>query len=165
MSEVDQPHRDGHIIPTEVVTKFLRDPQTDALTVLGVSRDITAHRQAEVALIAERNSLVRRVEEYTADLSQVNTELSRAVRAKDEFLTNMSHELRTPLNTILGISESLLEQLRGPLNERQQESLRMIEISGHHLLALINDILELAKVESEQTMQRLLTSASLETVT
>jgi len=77
----------------------------------------------------------------------------------------MSHELRTPLNAILGISESLLEQLRGPLNERQQESLRMIEISGHHLLALINDILELAKVELGQTMQRLLTSASLETVT
>ena len=105
-------------------------------------------RASEEALIAERNSLARRVEERTADLSQVNSELSRAVRAKDEFLANMSHELRTPLNAILGLSESLLEQFRGPLNERQQESLRMIEISGRHLLALINDILDLAKIES-----------------
>ena len=105
-------------------------------------------RASEEALIAERNSLARRVEERTADLSRVNTELSRAVRAKDEFLANMSHELRTPLNAILGLSEGLLEQFRGPLNERQQESLRNIEISGRHLLALINDILDLAKVES-----------------
>ena len=79
MSEVDQSHRDGYIIPTEVVTKFLRDPQTGTLTVLGVSRNMTARRQAEVALITERNSLARREE----DLSRVNTKLSRAVRAKD----------------------------------------------------------------------------------
>ncbi len=105
-------------------------------------------RASEEALIAERNSLARRVEERTADLSRVNSELSRAVRAKDEFLATMSHELRTPLNAILGISESLLEQFRGPLNEGQQESLRTIEISGRHLLALINDILDLAKVEA-----------------
>ncbi|PDV97505.1 response regulator [Candidatus Chloroploca asiatica] len=105
-------------------------------------------RRAEEALINERNLLARRVDERTADLSHINLELARAVRAKDEFLANMSHELRTPLNAILALSEGLLEQLRGPLNERQQASLRNIEASGRHLLALINDILDLSKVEA-----------------
>ncbi len=110
--------------------------------------DVTERQRAEESLIEERNSLVRRVDERTADLSRANTDLIRAIRAKDEFLANMSHELRTPLNAILAFSEGLLEQFRGPLNERQQESLRNIEISGRHLLALINDILDLSKVES-----------------
>ncbi|MBP1466574.1 response regulator [Candidatus Chloroploca sp. M-50] len=105
-------------------------------------------RRAEHALINERNLLARRVDERTADLSRTNLELARAVRAKDDFLANMSHELRTPLNAILALSEGLLEQLRGPLNERQQASLRNIEASGRHLLALINDILDLSKVEA-----------------
>ncbi|NTV62325.1 MAG: response regulator, partial [Oscillochloris sp.] len=81
-------------------------------------------------------------------LRQANAELAHAARAKDEFLANMSHELRTPLNAILGLSEALLEQVRGPLSPRQQESLRNIEASGQHLLALINDILDLSKVEA-----------------
>jgi len=93
VSEVDQPHRYGHIIPTEVVIKFLHDPQTGTLTVLGVSRDVTTCRQAEVALIAERNSLARRVE----DLSRVNTELSRAVRAKDEAAVPTFYSARLSL--------------------------------------------------------------------
>jgi signal transduction histidine kinase/CheY-like chemotaxis protein len=75
-------------------------------------------------------------------------ELERANRAKDEFLANMSHELRTPLNSILGLSESLLEQRRGALNDHQQKSLQTIGASGQHLLDLINDILDLSKIEA-----------------
>ncbi len=105
-------------------------------------------RHAAESLTRERNSLARRVEERTADLSRANVELARAVRAKDDFLANMSHELRTPLNAILALSEGLLEQLRGPLNERQVASLHNIEASGRHLLTLINDILDLSKVEA-----------------
>jgi PAS domain S-box-containing protein len=92
--------------------------------------------------------LEHRVIERTAQLNQTNIELERANRAKDEFLATMSHELRTPLTSILGLSETLLEQRRGPLNENQQKSLQIIESSGSHLLALINDILDLSKIEA-----------------
>ena len=112
--------------------------------------DITERKQMESALADERNQLARRVEERTADLSRANSSLARALRVKDEFLANMSHELRTPLNAILGLSESLSEQVAGPLNEKQQKYLNTINESGHHLLSLINDILDLAKIEAGQ---------------
>ncbi len=112
--------------------------------------DILERKQMESALADERNQLARRVEERTADLSRANSNLARALRVKDEFLANMSHELRTPLNAILGLSESLSEQVAGPLNEKQQKYLSTINESGHHLLSLINDILDLAKIEAGQ---------------
>ncbi|HMB22206.1 MAG TPA: PAS domain S-box protein [Anaerolineales bacterium] len=115
-----------------------------------VAKDVTERKQMEVALETERNQLARRVEERTADLSRANLNLARALRVKDEFLANMSHELRTPLNAILGLSESLAEQIAGPLNEKQQKYINTISESGHHLLALINDILDLAKIEAGQ---------------
>ncbi len=89
-----------------------------------------------------------RVDERTAQLHQTNLELEHANRTKDEFLANMSHELRTPLNGILGMSEMLLEQRRDPLSPRQQNSLKVIESSGQHLLELITDILDLSKIEA-----------------
>jgi PAS domain S-box-containing protein len=81
-------------------------------------------------------------------LQEKNAELDQAGRLKDEFLANMSHELRTPLNAILGLSEALLEQVSGSLTPRQVKSITTISTSGVHLLALINDILDLSKVEA-----------------
>ncbi|MDB9313491.1 PAS domain S-box protein [Spirulina sp. CS-785/01] len=81
-------------------------------------------------------------------LRQTNAELQRATRLKDEFLANMSHELRTPLNAILGLSEALQEGIYGSLTFQQQDSLKTIEQSGQHLLQLINDVLDLAKIEA-----------------
>lgn len=80
-------------------------------------------------------------------LSVANAELE-ATRLKTDFLANMSHELRTPLNAILGLSEALREQTYGPLTSRQSQSLSTIHSSGEHLLALINDILDLSKIEA-----------------
>ncbi len=74
--------------------------------------------------------------------------MARAARLKDEFLASMSHELRTPLNAILGLSEALQEEVYGPLSEKQFKSLHRIEESGRHLLALINDILDVSKIEA-----------------
>ncbi len=81
-------------------------------------------------------------------LNLTNQELIRATRLKDEFLANMSHELRTPLNAILGFSQSLQEEIQGALNPRQHKAIATIERSGEHLLALINDILEVSKIEA-----------------
>jgi signal transduction histidine kinase/DNA-binding response OmpR family regulator len=92
-----------------------------------------------------------------ANLNRMNDELDRAYQQlttasqhKSEFLANMSHELRTPLNAIIGFSEVLAERMFGDLNEKQEEYLRDILTSGQHLLALINDILDLSKVEAGQ---------------
>jgi len=118
--------------------------------------------QAEKALQVLNQELEDRVEQRTADLKTselqlqknneslalANIELARATRLKDEFLANMSHELRTPLNAILGMSESLQEGVLGELNERQKKAVTTIESGGQHLLTLITDILDLAKIES-----------------
>ena len=82
------------------------------------------------------------------ELKEQSVELERASRHKSEFLASMSHELRTPLNAVLGFSEVLLEQLFGDINERQEEYLRDIHGSGKHLLELLNEILDLSKVEA-----------------
>ena len=93
--------------------------------------------------------------ELAADLNRMSDELGRlyrqleaANRHKSEFLANMSHELRTPLNAVIGFSEALQERLFGELNEKQAEYVADIHSSGAHLLSLINDILDLSKVEA-----------------
>ena len=82
------------------------------------------------------------------ELETANRELGAASQHKSEFLANMSHELRTPLNAIIGFSEVLSERMFGELNEKQEEYLKDIHASGQHLLSLINDILDLSKIEA-----------------
>ena len=82
------------------------------------------------------------------ELESANRELEAASRHKSEFLANMSHELRTPLNAVIGFSEVLLQRMFGELNPKQDEYLQDIYASGQHLLSLINDILDLSKIEA-----------------
>jgi signal transduction histidine kinase len=100
--------------------------------------------------LAERQQTEAKLTESNQKLAISNQELVRATRLKDEFLANMSHELRTPLNAILGMTEAVLDEIFGPINEQQRKSLQTVERSGSHLLELINDILDVAKIESGQ---------------
>ncbi len=133
---------------------WLEATGTNLLDVPGVQaivvnyRDVTERKQAEAALRQLNETLELRIAERTADLVQANTDLAQAARLKDDFLANMSHELRTPLNAILGRAELLREEIYGALIPQQIEALRSIDASGHHLLTLINEILDLAKIEA-----------------
>ena len=120
----------GREVDVEINLSTIRD-SSGAVTLLQcVARDITERKKSEEVL------------------RQANHQLEQAMRMKDEFLASMSHELRTPLTGILGISEAMQMQTYGTLNERQLKSVRVIENSGRHLLELINDILDLSKLEA-----------------
>jgi signal transduction histidine kinase len=132
---VDKPH---HWEEDEIVFACQLADQM-AIAVSNAER-----RKAETAL---RESNIR-LEKAIARSNRMVRAAQAANVAKSEFLANMSHELRTPLNAILALSETLLDQVRGPLNPRQAAAMRNIEFSGRHLLDLINDVLDLAKVEA-----------------
>ncbi|HEY9647794.1 MAG TPA: PAS domain-containing protein [Chroococcidiopsis sp.] len=114
-----------------------RNPEGIPQRMIGINFDITERKQVEVQLQQINNRL-----------TLTNAELDRATRLKDEFLANMSHELRTPLNAILGMSEGLKEGVFEPISDRQRHAIDTIERSGQHLLELINDILDLSKIEA-----------------
>jgi two-component system CheB/CheR fusion protein len=98
--------------------------------------------------ITERKEIEKGLEKAHEELNVLATELKRTARVKSEFLANMSHELRTPLNSINGFSEVLYDETFGPLNEKQKKYVNNVLTSGKHLLLLINQILDMAKVES-----------------
>ncbi len=89
-----------------------------------------------------------RIEERTADLAAATEKAKESDHLKSAFLATMSHELRTPLNSIIGFTGILLQELAGPLNEEQQKQMRMVQNSSRHLLDLINDVLDISKIEA-----------------
>jgi PAS domain S-box-containing protein len=115
----------------------LRKPDGEVYGLLGTSRDITE-------LIETRQALSERTEQ----LQDALTAACKASQAKSEFLATMSHELRTPLTSVIGMSSALLNHLFGSLTPKQSEYLQIIHNSGTHLLQLINDILDLSKIEA-----------------
>ncbi|HTK30212.1 MAG TPA: PAS domain S-box protein [Vicinamibacterales bacterium] len=119
---------DGTEVPVEISLAPLETPEGRLITAS--IRDVTERRRVE------------------RELAEANIELVNASRTKDRFLAAMSHELRTPLNAIIGFTGTLLMRLPGPLNADQEEQLKTVQTSARHLLALINDLLDLAKIES-----------------
>ena len=127
--------RDGREIPVlQVVVPHVR-PDGSIPHFSTVARDITEEKRARAD-----------GEERTAELARLNADLARAARAKDEFLASMSHELRTPLTGILGAAELLRVGVHGELNERQTRTLGILENAGRHLLSLLSDILDVARI-------------------
>ncbi|MGB4782421.1 sensor histidine kinase, partial [Candidatus Methylomirabilis sp.] len=118
------------------------------MIVRATKQDIAALEQSEEAQRRHASELEATVEDRTQELRTVNAQLEAASRHKSEFLAHMSHELRTPLNAILGFSDLLRDQTFGPFKEVQARYLGHIHTSGTHLLVIIDDLLDLAKVEA-----------------
>ena len=110
--------------------------------------DLIQQLASQLAIAIQQANLFEQLQQEQEKLLQTNKELARATRLKDEFLANMSHELRTPLTAILGMSEALQENTFGDINPSQEKAIKLIEKSGEHLLSLINDILDLSKIEA-----------------
>ncbi len=140
--------RDGSEFPVEISLSPLRTEE--GMLVSSAIRDITDRKRIEQELLDK------------------NLALEEADRAKNRFLASMSHELRTPLNSIIGFTGTLLMKLPGPLNIEQDTQLRTVQKSARHLLSLINDLLDVAKIEAnrmELAIERVDCSASIREVT
>jgi signal transduction histidine kinase len=111
-------------------------------------RPITPANVELFTLVAQQLATALEEARLYAEVERKSAELESASRHKSDFLANMSHELRTPLNAVIGFSEVLSERMFGELNEKQDEYLKDIHASGQHLLSLVNDILDLSKIEA-----------------
>jgi signal transduction histidine kinase/CheY-like chemotaxis protein len=133
-----------------VAVPMLREDQIVGSLVVRRKRtgDFTTDTLDLLETLASQSALALVNAQLYRELKEQSVELELASRHKSEFLASMSHELRTPLNAVLGFSEVLLERMFGDINERQEEYLRDIHGSGKHLLELLNEILDLSKVEA-----------------
>lgn len=137
---------DGSIRYLRSMARSFRDEQGKVVRLVGVSLDVTEATETEQELRRHRSHLEELVAERTAALSVAVTEAQAASRAKSVFLSTMSHELRTPLNSVIGFSRLMAHSATMSAEERR--NMAIIHRSGQHLLTLINDILELSKIEA-----------------
>lgn len=132
--------KNGEHFDVSVTISPIKDATGRIVGASKIARDISVQKEAERAL--------QRAKEWT---EAANKRLQEVDRLKSEFLATMSHELRTPLNSIIGFSGILLQQIPGPLNAEQVKQMTMVVNSARHLLSLINDLLDLSRIEAGRT--------------
>ena len=136
---------DGSVLPAEVMATRMPDGN-----IMAMVRDISERKKAEQVLRDAHNSLEHKVVERTLELQAALVRAEAADQVKSAFLATMSHELRTPLNSIIGFTGIVLQGLAGPVNPEQSTQLGMVRSSARHLLELINDVLDISKIEAGQ---------------
>jgi PAS domain S-box-containing protein len=141
---VRQTLRDGKVTDYELTARSRDGKET--VVVYNAATLFDPDHKLEGIFAAVREITERK--RFEQQLQETNVALELADQAKDRFLASMSHELRTPLNAIIGFTGTLLMKLPGPLNPEQEEQLQTVQSSGRHLLSIINDLLDLAKIES-----------------
>ncbi len=138
--------KDKTQFPVEISLSPIRS--THGTRVIAIVRDITARKEAEAQMKATQQQFATKLAVTNEQLELRNREVERANRLKSEFLASMSHELRTPLHTVIGFADLLAEELKGPLNSDQKRFVGHIQRDSRHVLDLINDILDVSKIEA-----------------
>jgi len=144
--EVKRKRKDGTIYDALISTELME--VEDQIILLTTMMDITQRKKAEVLRRDFSQKLELDVAERTNELKEANIKLKELDQLKSMFLASMSHELRTPLNSIIGFTGWLLMDMEGALNEEQRKQLNLVKSSANHLLDLINDILDISKIEA-----------------
>lgn len=142
--------RNGDRVWISWTNKVVLDSEGQVVEILSIGNDITESLRAEKEIRELNASLEKRVTERTEELQTALVRAEAADKIKSAFLATMSHELRTPLNSIIGFTGIILQGMAGPLNPEQSKQLGMVRGSAKHLLELINDVLDLSKIEAGQ---------------
>ncbi|MDP2193435.1 MAG: ATP-binding protein, partial [Alphaproteobacteria bacterium] len=142
--------RNGERVWISWTNKVVLDAQGQLVEILSIGSDITERLNAEKEIKALNATLELRVTERTEALQSALVRAEAADKIKSAFLATMSHELRTPLNSIIGFTGIVLQGMAGPLNAEQSKQLGMVRGSARHLLDLINDVLDISKIEAGQ---------------
>ena len=141
-------HTDGRLVVLETSGVPIFDANGKFRGYRGIDRNITERKRAEEALQKAHDELEVKVTERTKELAEANIHLQELDRLKSMFIASMSHELRTPLNSIIGFTGIILMGMTGEITEEQRKQLTMVKNNAKHLLALINDVIDVSKIEA-----------------
>ena len=153
--EMEMQRADGSLIWVLLTVRPVRDTKGNIVQSRSMVVDVTGRKKVEEELRKHHEQLeelvhdrTKEIEKKNQELEQANTRLQEMDRLKSVFLASMSHELRTPLNSIIGFTGIIIMGLSGELNDEQKKQLTMVKDSADHLLGLINDILDISKIEA-----------------